>query len=157
MEERVRKYVALGGDIALILGLALLLVASLFGSLMDQYAIFNAYVNTLSGLGVCLPLLLLVLGTAFRFLRKEGILHVLSWCFLLSGDLIALGASLSAFADQHSNSAIVAFVGALLLLLGMLALPAYKAAEHYVPLLVSGARGERSSAPREQDGEGEDY
>lgn len=158
MEERVRKYVALGGDLALILGLALLLVASLFGSLMDQYATFNAYVNTLSGLGVSLPLLLLVLGTAFRFLRKEGLLHVLSWCFLLSGDLIALGASLSAFADQHSNSSIVAFVGGILLLLGILALPAYQAAERYVPLLVSKARGERPSSHKEQeDEEGEDY
>ncbi len=157
MEERVRKYVRLGGDIALVLGLALLLIAFLFSASMDQITTFNAYVNTLSGLGVCLPLLLLVLGTAFRFLRKEGILHVLSWCFLLSGDLIALGASLSAFADQHSNSSIVAFVGGILLLLGILALPAYQAAERYVPLLVSGARGERSSAPRDQDGEEEDY
>ena len=157
MEERVRKYVALGGDIALILGLALLLVAFLFSSLMDQYATFNAYVNTLSGLGVSLPLLLLVLGTAFRFLRKEGILHVLSWCFLLGGDLIALGASLSAFADQHSNSSIVAFVGGILLLLGILALPAYQAAERYVPLIVSNARGERPASHKGQ-GEGqEDY
>lgn len=157
MEERVRKYVHLGGNIALVLGLALLLIAFLFSASMDQFATFNAYVNTLSGLGVSLPILLLVLGTAFWFLGKEGILRILAWCFLLSGDLIALGASLSAFADQHSNSAIVAFVGGLLLLLGMLALPAYKAAEHYVPLLVSGARGARSSAPREQDGEEEDY
>ena len=157
MEERVRKYVALGGEIALALGLALLLVAFLFSSLMDQYATFNTYVNALSGLGVSLPLLLLVLGTAFRFLRKEGILHVLSWCFLLSGDLIALGASLSAFADQHSNSSIVAFVGGILLLLGILALPAYQAAERYVPLIVSKARGERPASHKGQDEGQEDY